>query len=234
MCPTCNDRFEKNPLRIIDCKEKQCQPVTQSAPALLDHLCPACQTHFDGLCHQLDELGIAYTIDKGIVRGLDYYTRTVFEFVSEHVGTQGTICGGGRYDGLVESIGGPHTPGIGFALGVERLLMEMAAQGIATDAVPVPLVYIAGIGETAAPKSRQLAYQLRQAGIQAEVDLMNRSLKAQMKYASKTGALFTLVLGDDEIASGTGKLKAMADGHEHPVQLDSLVDTLRHLHKTHL
>jgi histidyl-tRNA synthetase len=233
MCPTCNDRFEKNPLRIIDCKEKQCQPVTKTAPALLDHLCPDCQTHFDGLCHQLDELGIAYTIDKGIVRGLDYYTRTVFEFVSEHVGTQGTICGGGRYDGLVESIGGPHTPGIGFALGVERLLMELAAQGVATDAAPVPLVYIAGIGERAAAKARQLAYQLRQAGIQAEVDLMNRSLKAQMKYASKTGALFTLVLGDDEISSGTGKLKAMADGHEHPVELDHLVDSLQHLHKTH-
>jgi histidyl-tRNA synthetase len=227
MCPTCNERFEKNPLRIIDCKEKQCQPVTKSAPALLDHLCPDCQAHFDGLCRQLDELGIAYTVDRGIVRGLDYYTRTVFEFVSEHVGTQGTICGGGRYDGLVESIDGPHTPGIGFALGVERLLMELNAQGVTAAANPVPLIYIAGLGDTAAAKSRQLAYGLRKAGIQAEVDLMNRSLKAQMKYASKIGARFTLVLGDDEIARGTGQLKAMATSTSSEVVLDDLITTLK-------
>ncbi|MBP1757669.1 MAG: histidyl-tRNA synthetase, partial [Firmicutes bacterium] len=229
MCPTCNERFEKNPLRIIDCKEKQCQPVTKSAPALLDHLCPDCQTHFDGLCRQLDELGIAYTVDRGIVRGLDYYTRTVFEFVSEHVGTQGTICGGGRYDGLVESIDGPHTPGIGFALGVERLLMELNAQGVTVAASPVPLIYIAGLGDAAGAKARQLVFALRKAGIQAEVDLMNRSLKAQMKYASKIGVRFTLVLGDDEIARGTGQLKAMATSTSSEVVLDDLITTLKQI-----
>lgn len=229
MCPTCNERFEKNPLRIIDCKEKQCQPVTKTAPALVDHLCPDCQAHFDGLCRQLDELGIAYQIDRGIVRGLDYYTRTVFEFVSEHVGTQGTICGGGRYDGLVDSIGGPKTPGIGFALGVERLLMELTAQGIATAAKPVPLVYIAGLGDAAAAKARQLTFALRKAGIQAEVDLMNRSLKAQMKFASKIGARFTLVLGDDEIARGTGQLKEMATSTSSDVALDDLITTLKQI-----
>ena len=229
MCETCNDRFEKNPLRIIDCKEHKCQPTTKSAPALLDHLCPDCQTHFDGLCRHLDELGIAYTIDRGIVRGLDYYTRTVFEFVSEHVGTQGTICGGGRYDGLVESIDGPHTPGIGFALGVERLLMELKAQGIEIATNPVPLVYLAGLGEAAAAKARQLTFALRQQGIYAETDLMNRSLKAQMKFAGKTGARFTLVLGDDEIVAGEAKLKQMADGSEQIVRLDDLAASLMHV-----
>lgn len=229
MCPTCNERFEKNPLRIIDCKEKQCQPVTKSAPALLDHLCPDCQAHFDGLCRQLDELGITYQVDRGIVRGLDYYTRTVFEFVSEHVGTQGTICGGGRYDGLIESIGGPHTPGIGFALGVERLLMELSAQGVAAAAAPAPLIYIAGLGEPAAAKARQLAFALRKVGIQAEVDLMNRSLKAQMKFASKTGARYTLVLGDDEIARGAGQLKEMATSTSSDIILDDLIVTLKNL-----
>lgn len=229
MCETCNDRFEKNPLRIIDCKEHKCQPTTKSAPALLDHLCPDCQTHFDGLCQNLDELGIAYTIDRGIVRGLDYYTRTVFEFVSEHVGTQGTICGGGRYDGLVESIDGPHTPGIGFALGVERLLMELSAQGIVLAQNPVPLIYLAGLGEAAAAKARQLTFALRQQGIYAETDLMNRSLKAQMKFAGKTGARFTLVLGDDEIAAGQAKLKNMADGTEQAVLLEQLVSHLKTL-----
>jgi histidyl-tRNA synthetase len=228
LCPTCNDRFAKNPLRILDCKEARCQTVIHGAPALLDHLCPDCQSHFDGLRQQLDVLGIPYSIDKGIVRGLDYYTRTVFEFVSENVGTQGTICGGGRYDGLVEEIGGPHTPGIGFALGVERLLMELAAQGVATDAAPVPLIYLAGIGEAATARARQLALKLRQAGLQAEVDLMDRSLKAQLKYASRTGALYTLVLGDNELASGQAQLRSMASGKEHMIRLDDLVAFLKH------
>ncbi|MDD2534784.1 MAG: histidine--tRNA ligase [Eubacteriales bacterium] len=222
MCPTCNDRFEKNPLRIIDCKEHKCQPVTKTAPALLDHLCPDCQTHFDGLCTNLDELGIAYTVDRGIVRGLDYYTRTVFEFISDHVGTQGTICGGGRYDGLIESIDGPHTPGIGFALGVERLMMELNSQGVSVATLPVPLIYIAGLGAAAATKARQITFLLRQQGIYAETDLMNRSLKAQMKFAGKTGATYTLVLGDDEIANGEAKLKHMADSTERVVRLDQL------------
>jgi histidyl-tRNA synthetase len=228
LCPTCNDRFEKNPLRIIDCKEHGCQPITKAAPALLDHLCPDCQAHFDGLCSNLDELGIPYTIDKGIVRGLDYYTRTVFEFVSEHVGTQGTICGGGRYDGLIESIGGPSTPGIGFALGVERLLMELAAQGIPTASPAVMTLYIAALGD-AAPRARAICADLRRAGIRAEVDLMNRSFKAQMKYAGKSGARYVLVLGEDELALGAGKLKEMATGQELPVILDALAATLQAL-----
>jgi histidyl-tRNA synthetase len=226
MCSSCKDRFDKNPLRIIDCKEHQCQPVTKSAPALLDHLCPDCQSHFDGLCQHLDELGIAYQIDRGIVRGLDYYTRTVFEFVSEHVGTQGTICGGGRYDGLVESIGGAATPGIGFALGVERFLMELKAQGIEPDEPAQPTVYIAGIGAVASARARQLVFDLRKAGIFAETDVCGRSLKAQLKYAGKTGARYSIVLGDDEIAAGVAQLKTMADGSEQPVVLAELVTRL--------
>lgn len=225
LCPTCHDRFEKNPLRILDCKELKCQPIARAAPALLDHLCPDCQAHFDGLCRNLDELGIAYQIDKGIVRGLDYYTRTVFEFVSEHVGTQGTICGGGRYDSLVESIGGPATPGIGFALGVERLLMELAAQGITQPAAARPTVYMAALGE-AAVKARSLCARLRQSGVRAEIDLMERSFKAQMKYAGKSGARYLLVLGTDELERGEARLKELASGEEQPVSLENLAATL--------
>ncbi len=225
LCATCKERYTRNPLRILDCKEPECQPVTKAAPALLDHLCPDCQAHFDGLCAALDELGIPYQIDKGIVRGLDYYTRTVFEFVSEHVGTQGTICGGGRYDGLVADIGGPSTPGIGFALGVERLLMELAAQGVAAPSSLSPTIYIAALGDNA-PQARILCANLRRSGIRAEVDLMARSFKAQLKYAGKSGVRYMLVLGDDELASGIGQLKDLAAGQSQPVRLDELAAVL--------
>ena len=201
MCEDCRTRFERNPLRMIDCKIDGEKEIVKSAPRLIDYLCDDCKAHFEGLKANLDAVGIRYEIDPNIVRGLDYYTRTVFEFVSENVGTQGTICGGGRYDGLVENCGGAATPGIGFAMGVERLLSEAAGAKIA-----------------------KLCYDLRLEGIGCETDLMKRSFKAQMKYAGKSGIPFLAVIGDDELASGEVKVKNMATGEETPVRLDGFVE----------
>lgn len=225
LCDHCQDRYERNPLRIIDCKEERCQEITADAPVQLDFLCEDCQAHFDGLRHQLDILGIQYTINPRIVRGLDYYTRTVFEFISEHVGTQGTICGGGRYDGLVEALGGPKTPGIGFALGVERLLMELSAQSIPLPQPRPARLFIAIAGQCE-DEARILCYRLRQAGFYVETDLMGRSLRAQMKYADKSGAQAVLVLGDDEVKSGIGRLRDLKSGEETCVRLDQLEQSL--------
>ncbi len=226
LCGNCQERFNKNPLRIIDCKEDQCQAITADAPTQLDHLCPDCQIHFDGLKDQLDALALDYTIDPRIVRGLDYYTRTVFEFISDHVGTQGTICGGGRYDGLIAEVGGPQTPGIGFALGVERLLMELEAQSVPLPAARPITLYLAylGGGEMAA---RSICYRLRKKGIRVDTDLMNRSLKAQMKFAGKSGAEFIMVLGEDEIESGQAGLRSLVRREvETIVRLDDLAALL--------
>lgn len=222
MCKTCQDRYNKNPLRIIDCKEEKCKTYTKNAPALLDNLCPECETHFKALEKNLDNLQINYEIDKTIVRGLDYYTKTVFEFISENVGTQGTICGGGRYDGLIKEFDGPDTPGIGFALGIERLLMEIESQGIEISRPDSPIVYLANLGDDASLVSKSLCYRLRKIGITAESDLMGRSLKAQMKYAGKQNFKYVLVLGDDEIKSDKAKIRNMKDGTESVVTLSEI------------
>ncbi len=227
LCENCKDRFERNPLRIIDCKESGCKRFTAGAPALLDNLCGECSTHFNGMKAGLDNLGIEYNVDPGIVRGLDYYTKTVFEFVSGNVGTQGTICGGGRYDGLVETCGGMHTPGIGFGLGIERLLMEIDSQEIKIEEPPVMGIYIATLGEDASNFAQKQVYKLRSCNVGAETDLMGRSLKAQMKYADKKGFSYTIVLGDDEIENGKAVLKDMKTGEQKDVSLDSIVDRLK-------
>jgi len=222
MCHDCKGRFEKNPLRMLDCKEDYCRGLAAAAPKLLDHLCPDCLEHFEGLKANLDSLEINYTVDPGIVRGLDYYTRTVFEFVSEHVGTQGTICGGGRYDGLIETMGGQPTPGIGFAMGVERFLMEVAAQEIEIEKTPQVLVYIANMDAKGAVYAQKLAFALRKEGIGCETDLVERSFKAQLKYAGKSGAPYLLVLGADEIDSGKARIKRMSDGVQTDIDLTDI------------
>lgn len=217
MCTTCKERFVKNPLRIIDCKEEKCKTVTINAPALLDHLCDECKTHFELLEKNLKILDINYEIDKSIVRGLDYYTKTVFEFVSNHVGTQGTICGGGRYDGMIEEFGGVKTPGIGFALGLERLLMELDSQEVAINKPEHSTIYLANLGQAGADAAKIICRNLRNRGIKSEIDLMNRSLKAQMKYASKTGFPYVAVLGEEELNSGRVKLRNMLEGTEKEI-----------------
>lgn len=227
LCEDCRSRFELNPLRIIDCKESGCNSFIKEAPYLPDNLCGECGAHFEGLKAGLENLGIKYGVNPKIVRGLDYYTKTVFEFVSENVGAQGTICGGGRYDGLVELCGGTPTPGIGFALGVERLLMELDSQGVVIGE-PRPMdIYIATVGEKAAAFAQQLTHKLRNFGVGAETDLVGRSLKAQMKYADKLGFSYIVVLGDDEIESGKGVLKDMRSGEQKDVSLDSIVDRMK-------
>lgn len=227
MCGDCKGRFEKNPLRMLDCKEKHCHGLAQEAPKLLDHLCADCLAHFEGLKKNLDTLGITYKIDPGIVRGLDYYTRTVFEFISEHVGTQGTICGGGRYDGLVEKMGGSSVPGIGFAMGVERFLMEVDAQGIEVDPAQTVRLYIAPMSPEACVYAQTLSYSLRKAGIGCETDLIGRSFNAQLKYAGKTGVPYLLVLGDDEVSSLKARIKNMKDGTQTESDLSNLADIIK-------
>ena len=226
MCEDCQARFEKNPLRMIDCKIDGEKEIVQSAPRLIDYLCDDCKAHFEGLKRNLDAVGISYTIDPNIVRGLDYYTRTVFEFVSENVGTQGTICGGGRYDGLVGTMEGPETPGIGFAMGVERLLLEAEAQGVLKEKPSYVKIYIASMSEAAKIEALKICYALRNAGIGCETDMAGRSFKAQMKYAGKQGIPYLAVIGDDELNSGEVKVKNMADGSETPVKLSGIGEFL--------
>jgi len=227
LCSTCNTRFERNPLRIIDCKEEACKKITADAPALIDNLCEECKNHFEGLKAGLENLGIDYTVDKNIVRGLDYYTKTVFEFVSGNIGAQGTVCGGGRYDGLIEACGGKPTPGIGFAIGLERLLMVMENQGIKFPEPKGLDIFIAALGDKANSYAEKMVYELRKEGFSAQKDLMERSLKAQMKYADKLGAKYSIVLGDDEIDSGKAVLKNMETGDQKEISLDTLITRLK-------
>lgn len=227
LCGTCKTRYERNPLRIIDCKEEGCKLYTKDAPALIDNLCEECKEHFEGLKQGLENLEIEYKIDKNIVRGLDYYTKTVFEFVSKNIGAQGTVCGGGRYDGLIGECGGSDTPGIGFAIGIERLLMVMESQGIEIPKTEAIDVYIATIGENAQKYAQKLVYKIRQEGFSAETDLMNRSVKAQMKYADKLGATYSLVLGDNEVESNKAVLKNMLTGEAKDISLDTLIERLK-------
>ena len=220
LCDTCLERLDKNPLRILDCKNPDCKEVAKDAPVVLDYLCDDCRAHFEGLKKRLDALGVPYTVNPRIVRGLDYYVRTVFEFVSSDLGAQSTVCGGGRYDGLIKSLGGPDQPGIGYAMGVERLLMVMKAQGIEIPA-PAPCnLYIGSIGEEASVEALRLCGILRGEGFSAECDIVGRSVKAQMKYADKIGARFSMVLGDNELAEKKATVKNMVTGENAEVTLD--------------
>ncbi len=227
LCKTCHDRYEKNPMRILDCKSERCKEITQEAPVLLDSICDDCKEHFESVKSYLDGMNIRYNIDTGIVRGLDYYTRTVFEFISKDIGAQGTVCGGGRYDGLIEELGGPSTPGIGFGLGLERLLLTMEAQGIYIPKPEPFKIFIANLGIKADAKAQTLVQELRKEGVSAEKDHMGKSLKAQMKYANKLGVHYTMVLGDDEINSGKAALKDMQTGETQEILIDELLDVLK-------
>ncbi len=224
MCPTCNERFNKNPLRMLDCKEEACKKIASGAPKIIDYLCPDCAAHFEAVKAMLDAQGIDYIVDPGIVRGLDYYTRTVFEFVSTAIGAQGTVCAGGRYDGLIAELGGPSTPAVGFAAGLERLLLLMENTGVAFPAPPVPAIYLAGMDSQTRAKAFALTGELREAGVPAECDLMERSLKAQLKYADKSGAKYVAVIGSDELAEGAVNVKKMSDGSTDKVPFEGLIN----------
>lgn len=219
LCDTCKTRLEKNPMRIIDCKSEICSRIAKDAPKMIDFLCDECREHFDKTRAYLDATGIKYTIDPDIVRGLDYYTRTVFEITSDALGAQSTVCGGGRYNGLIEEIGGKPTEGIGFALGIERLVMIMKAQGIDLDTASATDIFVGSIGDSADICAQKLVYELRVAGVNAERDILGRSVKAQMKYANKTGARFSMILGEDEVNSAKADLKNMETGETTSVSL---------------
>ena len=220
LCETCLSGLEKNPMRILDCKSPICSDIAKDAPLILDYLCDECKEHFEKLKSYLDNLGITYTVDPKIVRGLDYYTKTVFEFVTTDIGAQGTVCGGGRYDGLIEQLGGQHTPALGFAMGLERLILTMENQGVSFQQEAGCDLYIAPMDEQAVPVAMKLAKSLRDEGFWVEYDTVGRGLKAQMKYSDKLGADFTIVLGDNEITSQSAKLKNMKTGEQLDIKLD--------------
>ncbi len=220
LCETCQERLIKNPMRILDCKSPVCQEIGKNAPLILDYLCEECSEHFEKLKKYLTDLDIEFKVNPKIVRGLDYYTKTVFEFVTTEIGAQGTVCGGGRYDGLIEQLGGQHTPALGFAMGIERLLIVMEKQDCDYLVPKKCDIYFATMGENALEKAMKLSKALREYGYFAEYDMMGRGLKAQMKYANKINAAFTVVLGDNEIESGIAKLKEMEKGTETDIRLD--------------
>lgn len=219
LCETCQGRLERNPMRILDCKSPVCSKIAAGAPRMLDYLCDDCKAHFEGVKGCLDAVGIEYTVNPSIVRGLDYYTRTVFEFVSNDLGAQSTVCGGGRYDGLVEEMGGQHLPALGFGLGMERLLMIMNAQQIEFPEPETCDLYIASLGDTAKLEAFRLAHRLQEYSIAAVCDLNDRGLKAQMKYADKIGAKYSIVLGDNELAAKKAEIKNMKTGEKSKISL---------------
>ena len=218
LCGLCQSRFEKNPMRILDCKNKNCGEITKNAPIILDYMCEECDTHFTEVKKYLDALNIPYTVDPGIVRGLDYYTKTIFEILNDDF----TVCGGGRYDRLIEQLGGPEMPAVGFGLGIERLLLTLQNEGIEIPNEGLYDLYIGARGEDGKLASFKLANALRTRGIKTEINHMGRSLKAEMKYANKIGAKFTVVLGDDELQTENAKLKRMSDGEQFEVNLNNI------------
>ncbi len=227
LCETCRERLDRNPMRILDCKSPACAEIAAGAPVMLDYLCGDCRAHFDAVRACLEEAEIAYEIDPRIVRGLDYYTRTVFEFVSDALGAQSTVCGGGRYDGLIDELGGPHLPSLGFGMGLERLMLILEAKGAKFPAPPRCEVYLVSMGEQDDRRCFGIATRLRDGGVSAECDTVGRSLKAQMKYADKIGARYTIVVGDNELESGRARLKNMETGETDDILLDdSLYTTL--------
>ena len=229
MCPTCRERFDKNPLRILDCKEEGCRAITANAPVILDYLCDDCRAHHESVCNQLTLLGIDYEVNPHIVRGLDYYTRTVFEFISSDIGAQGTVCGGGRYNNLIEEVGGKPCPAVGFGMGLERLILTMESLGLPFGQEDVPDVYIAPLCDEAKDEAMLIAYTLRTAGISCDTDLLGRSFKAQLKYVNKTGARYMIVIGTDEIESGVYAVKNLLSGSSEQVKKVDLAAYLNNL-----
>ena len=226
LCPTCQERFHTNPMRILDCKSPIDQELVKDAPMMLDFLCDDCRQAFEELKANLDAFGIKYVVNPKIVRGLDYYTKTAFEFVTNKIGAQGTVCGGGRYDGLIEEIGGPSTPGVGWGMGKERILMTMEACGVE---IPEPAgtdVFIAFMGDKAKAFALTLMHELRLKGVAVQMDVMGRNFKNQFKFANRVGASKTVIIGENELETGKLQIKDMESGEQTEVSIDSIVDEL--------
>ncbi|WP_129597589.1 histidine--tRNA ligase [Anaerophilus nitritogenes] len=226
LCNTCKDRYERNPMRIIDCKVESCKNELNNIPLMLDYLCDECKKDFEILKESLSAMKLDYVIDPSIVRGLDYYRKTAFEIISHNIGAQGTVCGGGRYDGLVEELGGPHTPGIGFGMGIERLLLTLENNEIAIPSPKGLDIFIVSIGENAEKEAIKILQNLRREGISADKDYLSRSIKAQFKYANKCNASYTIVLGDDELNQDMVSLKNMNTSEQTTIKLSNLLEEL--------
>lgn len=229
LCGTCKDRLNRNPMRILDCKSPVCSKLAKNAPKVIDFLCDDCKEHFEGVKSHLDSAGIKYTVNPQIVRGLDYYTRTVFEFVSGDIGAQSTVCGGGRYDGLIGQMGGKDTPALGFGMGIERLLLLLENQKTEIPPEPKCDLYIATMGNAAELKATEISSSLRFDGFEVQTDICSRGLKAQMKFADKIGAKFSMVLGDNELQNNKAVIKNMATGDTSEAALDNISDKLSSL-----
>ncbi len=227
LCPDCKRRFRANTLRLLDCKRESCQPHAQAAPRSLDHLCGPCRDHWNELTASLDRLGVPFTVDHRLVRGLDYYTRTVFEITPPEEGAQATLGGGGRYDGLIEQLNGRPTPGVGFACGMERIILNMKRQGVAVPSEPPVTGVVVHLGSQAKGPALKLASDLRASGVPAVLAPAGKSLKAQMRYAGTLGAPYALILGDDELRDGTVTVKDMAGGQQRQVPLDEVTGALK-------
>lgn len=226
LCDTCKDRYERNPLRILDCKSKVCQELVQGAPLMIDYLCDDCKTAFEDVQKNLSAMGLEFIVDPGIVRGLDYYTKTAFEFVTTSIGAQGTVCGGGRYDHLMEELGGPPIPGVGFGLGIERLLLTLEASGVQIPEPEPVEVFIAVMGDEAKAFGLKLLRQLRRAGVCAEMDALARNIKGQFKYANRIQAKKTVVIGENELTENKVAIKDMATSEQKEVAIDEILTEL--------
>ena len=226
LCDTCKTRFDKNPMRILDCKSPHCQELVQGAPMMIDYLCDDCKASFEELKTNLTSMEIPFTVDPGIVRGLDYYTKTAFEFVTTKIGAQGTVCGGGRYDHLIEEVGGPPIPGVGFGLGIERLLLLMEANEAAFPEEDKLDVFIAVMGDAAKAYGLKLCRELRAKGMSAEMDTLARNIKGQFKYANRLNAKYTVVIGENELAEGVAAVKDMEKQEQTNVKFEDLYEVL--------
>lgn len=226
LCDSCKTRLERNPLRLLDCKSEICSEIAKDAPKTTDYLCDDCAQHYNELLATLYGMGIEYVSDPKIVRGLDYYSRTVFEYQFTGIGAQNALGGGGRYDGLIESVGGPSLSGIGFAMGINRLILAMEQTGASFPEQPKPTLYIAALGAPAMRRAAVLAQQLREQGVRAESDIVGRSLKAQMKYAGKSGFRYTLMIGDSELETGKAFLRNMEQSEQTEIEIDRVADYL--------
>lgn len=226
-CETCQGRFERNPMRMLDCKSPVCQGLVVGAPKMIDYLCDDCREAFEYLKKNLEALDIDFEVDPGIVRGLDYYTKTAFEIVSDQLGAQSTVCGGGRYDNLVEEVGGPSTPGVGFGLGIERLLLVLEAAGVEIPKPETCDVFIAYLGDAARLAALKLSKTLRENGKKVIMDVSGRNLKNQFKYADRQGAAYTVVIGEDEIAKGVVQLKNMKESSQKEVAMDAILSEIK-------
>ncbi|KAF0196273.1 MAG: histidyl-tRNA synthetase [Bacillota bacterium] len=227
LCTDCRARYDRNPMRILDCKNERCQELTVNAPTVRAHLCPECEGHYAQVKQTLSDSSISYKENPRLVRGLDYYTHTAFEFISTGIGAQSAIGGGGRYNGLIETVGGQPTPGVGFGLGVERILLAIEMEGVKIPE-PQPLdVFVAALGATASQAGFSLVQKLRRAGLSAEKDLLDRSLKAQLKFAGKLNAKRVIILGEDELTRGIAAVKDMASGEQQEIALADLEQALR-------